>query len=57
MVMRLLDRVGRLAAAATMVVAFGLIFAVWLLLLGIGLLMLTLVGFVFEYYRGPFADA
>jgi len=44
-------------AAATMVVAFGLIFAVWLLLLGIGLLMLTLVGFVFEYYRGPFADA
>ncbi len=41
---------------ATFVTVMGLIFAVWLLILGVGLLMATLVGFVFEYYRGPFAD-
>ena len=44
-------------AGATAVVCFGLIFAVWLLILGVGLLMMTLIGFIFEYYRGPFADA
>lgn len=43
--------------AATMVTVMGLIFAVWLLILGVGLLMASLIGFVFEYYRGPFADA
>ena len=43
-------------AGATGVVLLGLIFAVWMLLLGVGLLMGALVGFVFEYYRGPFAD-
>ena len=42
---------------STMVVSLGLVFAVWLLILGVVLLMLSLVGFVFEYYRGPFADA
>jgi hypothetical protein len=44
-------------AAATAVVCFGLIFAVWLLILGVGLLMMAIIGFMFEYYRGPFADA
>lgn len=44
-------------AASAMVVCLGLIFAVWLALLGVGLLMLSLVGLVFEYYRGPFVDA
>jgi hypothetical protein len=43
-------------AIATGITIFGLVFAVWLLILGIGLLMLTLVGFVFEYYVGEFAD-
>jgi len=43
-------------AIATGVVIFGLIFAVWLLILGIGLLLLAIVGFVFEYYVGEFAD-
>jgi hypothetical protein len=44
-------------AFSTMIVCYGLVFAVWLLLLGVGLLMLSLIGLVFEYYRGPFADA
>ena len=35
----------------------GLAFAIWLLILGAALLVLTIIGFVFEYYRGPFADA
>jgi hypothetical protein len=43
-------------ALATGVTILGLVFAVWLLILGVGLLMLTLVGFVFEYYVGEFAD-
>ncbi|MBI1377649.1 MAG: cytochrome c oxidase subunit 4 [Frankiales bacterium] len=42
---------------ATFVVVVGLVFAVWLLILGVGLLLGALIGFVFEYYRGPFADA
>ena len=40
---------------STMVVAFGLIFAVWLLVLGVLLMMFALVGWMFEYYRGAFA--
>jgi hypothetical protein len=43
-------------AFATMIVCFGLIFAVWLLILGVVLLLLALIGFVFEYYVGEFAD-
>lgn len=43
-------------AGSTGVVILGLIFAVWMVILGVGLLMAALVGFVFEYYRGPFAD-
>jgi len=43
-------------AIATGIVIFGLIFAVWLLILGVVLLILTIIGFVFEYYVGEFAD-
>jgi hypothetical protein len=43
-------------AFATMITVFGLVFAVWLLVLGVVLLLLTLIGFVFEYYVGEFAD-
>ncbi|MGE3812427.1 MAG: cytochrome c oxidase subunit 4, partial [Candidatus Nanopelagicales bacterium] len=43
-------------AFAKMIVCFGLIFAVWLLILGVVLLLLALIGFVFEYYVGEFAD-
>jgi Cytochrome c oxidase subunit IV len=43
-------------AIATGITILGLVFAVWLLILGIGLLLLTLIGFVFEYYVGEFAD-
>jgi hypothetical protein len=39
------------------VTVIGLAFAAWIVILGVGLLMLSLIGFVFEYYRGPFADA
>ena len=42
---------------STFVISLGLIFAVWLLIMGVVLLMLSLVGLVFEYYRGPFVDA
>ena len=38
------------------VTAIGLAFAAWIVILGVGMLMLSLIGFVFEYYRGPFAD-
>jgi hypothetical protein len=38
------------------ITVLGLAFAVWLLILGVGLLLAALIGFVFEYYRGPFAD-
>jgi len=31
------------------------VFAAWLVLLGVVSLMLSLVGFVFEYYRGDFS--
>jgi hypothetical protein len=40
-----------------LVTILGLIFAVWILLLGVGLLMAAIVGLVFEYYHGAFADA
>jgi hypothetical protein len=43
-------------ALAVAVVGLGLLFAVWLLILGVTLLFGALIGFVFEYYRGPFAD-
>ncbi len=34
------------------VIAMGLIFAVWLLILGLAGLMLSVTGWLFEYYRG-----
>ena len=37
------------------IVVLGLIFAVWLLVLGVVLLVLSLIGWLFEYYRGDFA--
>lgn len=37
------------------VIALGLIFAYWLMAVGIGLLGFAVLGFVFEYYRGDFA--
>ena len=43
-------------AIATGITLLGLAFAAWLLILGVGLLMLAIVGFVFEYYVGEFAD-
>jgi hypothetical protein len=43
-------------AFSVAVTAIGLAFAAWIVILGVGLLMLSLIGFVFEYYRGPFAD-
>jgi ABC-type antimicrobial peptide transport system permease subunit len=43
-------------AFSTFLVVLGLIFAVWVIVLGVSLLMLGLVGWVFEYYRGDFAQ-
>jgi hypothetical protein len=43
-------------AAGAGVVVLGLVFAAWIVILGVFLLMAALIGFVFEYYRGPFAD-
>lgn len=37
------------------VVVLGLIFAVWLLVFGVFFLILALIGWLFEYYRGAFA--
>ena len=38
-----------------MATAFGLIFAVWLIVLGVAVLMLGVIGWLFEYYRREFA--
>ena len=40
---------------STFLVTLGLIFAVWVIVLGVFLLLLALVGWLFEYYRGDFA--
>ncbi|MBK9740651.1 MAG: cytochrome c oxidase subunit 4 [Actinobacteria bacterium] len=40
---------------ATFVVVLGLIFAVWVIAVGVTLLLISLVGWLFEYYRGDFA--
>ncbi len=40
---------------STMVIVFGLIFAVWLIVLGVFILFIALIGWMFEYYRGAFA--
>ncbi len=36
-------------------VVLGLIFAVWVIVAGVFFLVLALVGWLFEYYRGDFA--
>ena len=38
-----------------MLIALGLIFAVWLVLFGVLVLLFGIVGWLFEYYRGAFA--
>lgn len=40
---------------AAMLIALGFIFAAWLVVLGVGVLMLAVIGWLFEYYRGSFA--
>lgn len=42
-------------AFATVIIVLGLIFAVWLIVLGVAALILGMVGLLFEYYRGEFA--
>lgn len=42
-------------AFAAMIIVFGLIFAVWMIVLGLSILLLGLIGWMFEYYRGEFA--
>ncbi len=42
-------------ALSTVAVVLGLIFAVWLIVLGVAILLLALIGWLFEYYRGEFA--
>lgn len=36
-------------------VVIGLVFAVWIVVLGVAFLMLALIGWTFEYYRGDFS--
>ena len=40
---------------ACFVMVLGLVFAVWLVVLGTGVLFIGLIGWLFEYYRGSFA--
>ncbi len=40
--------------ASTAVFIVGFVFARWMMVLGLGALMLAIYGFVFEYYRGEF---
>ena len=40
---------------AAMLIALGFIFAAWLVVFGVSLLVFSLVGWLFEYYRGSFA--
>jgi len=40
---------------AVMFTVFGLVFAVWLIALGVFILVIGLIGWMFEYYRGEFA--
>jgi hypothetical protein len=41
--------------ASASIIGVGLIFAVWIIVFGVFLLVLSLVGWMFEYYRGEFA--
>jgi hypothetical protein len=40
---------------SVLTLVFGLIFAVWLIVLGVAALMFAVIGWLFEYYRGEFA--
>ena len=40
---------------AAMLIALGFIFAAWLVVLGVTALMVAIIGWLFEYYRGAFA--
>lgn len=40
---------------AAMLIALGFIFATWLVVLGVLVLLVALIGWLFEYYRGAFA--
>lgn len=40
---------------STFLIALGFVFAAWIVVLGVTLLMLALIGWLFEYYRGDFA--
>ena len=42
-------------AFGAMLIALGFIFAAWLAVLGVGVLMFAVIGWLFEYYRGNFA--
>lgn len=42
-------------ALGAMIVALGFIFAVWAIVLGVAVLMLGIIGWLFEYYRREFA--
>jgi magnesium-transporting ATPase (P-type) len=41
---------------ATFLTVLGLVFAVWLIALGAFVLVLSIIGWLFEYYRGEFAQ-
>lgn len=41
---------------AAFLIAMGFIFAVWLVVLGVATLVIALVGWLYEYYRGNFAQ-
>ena len=45
-----------LVVATPLITILGLVFAIWLLVLGVVTLLLARIGFVFEYYVGEFAD-
>lgn len=40
---------------AAMLIALGFIFAAWLVVLGVVFILIAIIGWLFEYYRGSFA--
>lgn len=42
-------------ALGAMAIAMGLVFATWVIVFGVGVLMIGVIGWLFEYYRGEFA--
>ena len=40
-------------AIAAALIALGLVFAVWLVIIGLGVLFISIYGLMSEYYRGP----